>query len=234
MTRRTSWLRTTSNDLSVFLGDGRGSFGPALINGVCEGPGALVIGRFNGDRWPDLAVACRNPGAVALFLGNGDGTFGPWPPEPGGLRDYVARVPDVLVVGDFDGDRRPDLALASSSSNQIIVLRGDGAGGFGGETKYQAGWHPTSLAVRRFDGDHHLDLAVAIRNWNSCMDGPTICSIGAGPAPPPPPPPRGEVVVLRGRGDGSFAPPARLEVGWNPADLKASDAVRRRRRLRRR
>src|SRR6266568_1537640 len=122
MTRRTSWLRTTSNDLSVFLGDGRGSFGPALINGVCEGPGALVIGRF-------------------------------------------------------DGDRCPDLALASSSSNQIIVLRGDGAGGFGGETKYQAGWHPTSLAVRRFDGDHHLDLAVAIRNWNSCMDGTTICSI---------------------------------------------------------
>ena len=213
----------SSNDVSVFLGDGRGSFGPALTRGVCEGPGALVIGRFNGDRRPDLAVACRNPWAVALFLGNGDGTFGPPPLRPAGLRDSVERVPDVLVTGDFDGDRRPDLALASSSLDQVIVLRGDGAGGFGGEARYEVGWHPTSLAVGRFSGAHHLDLAVAVRNWNPGIDGPTICTIGMGPAPTPPPPPRGEVVVLRSPGDGSFEAPVRLGVGWNPAELKAAD-----------
>ncbi|PYT13514.1 MAG: hypothetical protein DMF51_10725 [Acidobacteria bacterium] len=215
-----------SNDVSVFLGDGRGSFVPALTRGVCDGPGALVIGRFNGDRRPDLAVACRSPWAVALFLGNGDGTFGPPPLRPAGLRDSVERVPDVLVAGDFDGDRRPDLALASSSLDQVIVLRGDAAGGFGGEAKYEVGWHPTSLAVGRFSGAHHLDLAVAVRNWNPRVDGPTICTVRMGPAPtppPPPPPPRGEVVLLRGRGDGSFEAPVRLEVGWNPADLKAAD-----------
>ena len=42
----------------------------------------------------------------------------------------ASRQPDALAAGDFDGDGRLDLLVASSGSNDVVVLLGDGHGGF--------------------------------------------------------------------------------------------------------
>jgi len=210
-----------SNDVSVFLGDGEGNFSPRRKSGVCEGPGAAITGRFDADSPLDVAVACRNSKAVSVFHGNGDGTFGPALQKvQNALKDVEPSV-EALTAGEFDRDRGADLALATSFTNQIIVMHDFVDGAPRGQMKYEVGWNPTSLTVGRFNMDRHQDLAVAVRNWDPRTDGPIEGTIGGRREPPVPP--RGEVVILVGRGDGLFDAAARVAVGYRPADVKAAD-----------
>lgn len=210
-----------SNDVSVFLGDGRGTFSPRRKSSVCEGPGAAKAGRFDADSLLDIAVACRNSKAVGVFHGNGDGTFGPAPQKVQNALKDVEPVVEALTAGDFDRDRGADLALATSLTNQIIVMRDlvDGAPRW--QMKYEVGWNPTSLTVGRFNRDRHPDLTVAVRNWDPRTDGPVEDAIGGRLEPPAPP--RGEVVILLGQGEGFFEAATRIAVGYRPADVKAAD-----------
>ena len=42
----------------------------------------------------------------------------------------VGARPNFVAVGDFNLDGKPDMATASSMSNSVTILLGDGAGGF--------------------------------------------------------------------------------------------------------
>src|SRR5438552_15133770 len=63
-----------STAVSVLLGNGDGTFQPALSFAAGTAPVSVAVGDINGDGRPDLAVA--NDG-VSVVLGNGDGTFQP-------------------------------------------------------------------------------------------------------------------------------------------------------------
>src|ERR1700737_4404335 len=68
-----------SNDVSVLLGNGDGTFQAQLTYAVGANPHALVARDFNGDGRTDLAVANSGtmfaPSDVSVLLGKGDGTF---------------------------------------------------------------------------------------------------------------------------------------------------------------
>ena len=64
-----------SNDVSVFLGNGDGTFQAPVTYAVGTEPSALVAGDFTGDGRTDLAVANYGSNDVSVLLGNGDGTF---------------------------------------------------------------------------------------------------------------------------------------------------------------
>jgi hypothetical protein len=53
---------------------------------------------------------------VQIFSGTGDGTF------QYGDQLTTGSMPHFLVSGDFNGDGRPDLAVANSGSNTISLL----------------------------------------------------------------------------------------------------------------
>jgi hypothetical protein len=64
-----------SNNVSVLLGNGDGTFQAARNFGVGSYPLSVAVGDFNGDGVPDLAVANASSNNVSVLLGNGDGTF---------------------------------------------------------------------------------------------------------------------------------------------------------------
>ena len=66
-----------SNNVSVLLGNGNGTFQPQVTYAVGSRPGALVAGDFTGDGRTDLAVADYGSNDVSVLLGNGNGTFSP-------------------------------------------------------------------------------------------------------------------------------------------------------------
>jgi len=88
-------------------------------------------------------------------LSKGDGTI-----EPADNYDAGA-YPDFVVIADFDGDARPDLAVSNFNSANVSVLFGRGDGTFKAATNYDAGPEPYSVGVGDFNGDGQLDLAVA-------------------------------------------------------------------------
>ncbi len=181
-------LNLDPGTVSVLLGNGDGTFQPAVNYAVGTKAGSLsvAVGDFNGDGNLDLVVAngitFGQAPSVSVLLGNGDGTF-----QPAVTYD-AGRFPASVAVGDFNGDGILDLAVADSQTGpNVAVLLGNGDGTFQPPVFFDAGAGsaPRSVAVADFNGDGILDLVVANQ-------------IGVG-----------SVSVLLGNGDGNFQPGVR-------------------------
>ena len=81
-------------------------------------------------------------------------------------------TPSTVVIGDFNGDGRPDLAVANLFSNSVSILLGTGAGTYGAATTFAVGTGPYSLAVGDLNGDGKLDLVVANQYNNNVSSLP--------------------------------------------------------------
>ena len=66
---------SSSNNVSVLLGNGDGSFQSAVNYGAGDGPCSVAIGDLNGDGDLDLAVANRISDNVSILINTGDGKF---------------------------------------------------------------------------------------------------------------------------------------------------------------
>jgi hypothetical protein len=150
-----------SNNVTVLLGDGNGSFlaaGPPPTVG--SSPSAISVADLNGDGRQDLAAANRFSNNVSVLLGNGGGGFAAVIGSPFG----VGINPEAVEIGDIDGDGRPDLATANFGSNNFSVLLGNGSAGFtaAAGTPVATTSSPNWLVLRDFNADAKLDFASAI------------------------------------------------------------------------
>ena len=114
----------------ILLGDGQGAFQAAGTVAVGQDPDALVAADFNGDGLPDLAVAVAGglpgTGGVTILTGIGDGTF----QTAETITLGKISNPVAMVLGDFNGDGLPDLAVADYFSEDVTVLLNSGHGAF--------------------------------------------------------------------------------------------------------
>jgi sugar lactone lactonase YvrE len=101
---------------SVFIGNGDGTFQPAVNYTVDANPQSIVVDDFNGDGKPDLVVADSFGGDVSVLIGNGDGTF------QAAVNFTAGARPVSIAVGDFNMDQRPDLAVANIVDGTVSVL----------------------------------------------------------------------------------------------------------------
>ena len=141
------------DSVSVFLGNGDGTFQAPMYYGTEGGSRSIVAADFNGDGKPDLAAANSYSDTVGVYLGKGDGTF--QPPV-----DYAAgSQPYSVAVGDFNRDGKLDLATANAIST-FSILMGNGDGTFQPYVGYPT-TYSESLTVADFNGDNRDDLALA-------------------------------------------------------------------------
>jgi protocatechuate 3,4-dioxygenase beta subunit len=155
---------SVDNTISVLLGKGDGTFQPRVTYAVGYTPYSVAIADLNGDGKQDVTVvnstidyiifpAPTNP--ISVFLGNGDGTLQ-------GPKTYaVGNVPISITVADFNGDGKPDLAVANRYDNTVSVLLGNGDGSFQPQVTFPTGKEPTSVVAADFTGSGRPDLAIA-------------------------------------------------------------------------
>jgi hypothetical protein len=147
--------------VSVFLGNGDGTFQDAKTAVAPSHPTAIAVGRFRGAGQPlDLAVVGRLRDQLMLLLGNGDGTFTAAGPFAFGSRAQG------LVVGDFgsppkDGvpDGNLDVAVTTITGDALVF--GDGDGHLGSPRTYSTRPKPAAIAVGDYNADGCPDLATA-------------------------------------------------------------------------
>jgi Flp pilus assembly secretin CpaC len=126
--------------ITILLNQSNGNFAaasnsPFVLPKTETAPSAIAAGIFgntvtsaSGVTTPttDLVIANSTSNNVTVLLGNGDGTF----QEATGSPYAVGKNPSSVVVADFNGDGKPDFALANQGDNTISVFKGDGRGGF--------------------------------------------------------------------------------------------------------
>src|SRR5262249_59934263 len=71
-----------TDDASVLLGNGDGSFQPERRFAVGDGPEFVAVADVNRDGKPDLVTANFSSDDVSVLLGNRDGSFHPHRPFP--------------------------------------------------------------------------------------------------------------------------------------------------------
>ena len=189
---------------SVALGYGEGAFSAAGNLNVTGFPNGIAVGDFNGDGKLDAIVAGGGGGTsaglgssgLAVSLGNGDGTFTPANGSPISLGQGLY----ALVVADFNGDGKLDVAVTDSSANDVYILLGNGDGTFGPPTTIAVGSGPDAIVAGDFNNDGKLDLAIANFEDNT-------------------------VTLLLGNGDGTFtqASGSPYPVGKEPYQIVGAD-----------
>lgn len=153
----------TSNNVSVLLGNGDGTFTAATGSPVAvgQGPSAIVTGDFNGDGNQDFVVTNQTDSTYSVLLGDGTGQFTPLAGSPFAMPSG-ALGPGSMVSADFNGDGRADLAIANRTTNNVTVLLGRADGTFEEATgsPIPVGALPVGIAAGDLNGDARPDLAV--------------------------------------------------------------------------
>jgi hypothetical protein len=167
-------VTTNSNelnaDLTILLGKGDGTFTTvAGLTGLYTQGQLLTLaaGDFNGDGIPDVAIAVgqnneNEDGNINTYLGKGDGTFNPTP----SATVYLNADPINMVVADFNGDGRPDIAVDTDSwdeegvpaQNTISLFLANGNGNFTGGPVQAETEQVSYIYLGNFTGDVNPEL----------------------------------------------------------------------------
>ncbi|MFZ0661702.1 MAG: Ig-like domain repeat protein [Acidobacteriaceae bacterium] len=188
-----SFLNTTDGNASLGSAElGTATPGENFASTFPDADGIPIVGDFNGDGIPDLAVINLYGNSVTVLLGHGDGTF------TTASTTIVGGEPNEAVVGDFNGDGIADLAVANSLDNTVTILLGKGDGTFTTKATISVGDRPWSIATGDFNGDGIPDLATSNLGDDT-------------------------VTVLQGNGDGTFTTGSTIAVGSEPESIAVGD-----------
>ena len=112
--------------ITVFIGNGDGTFRSEPEYGVTA-PGWVAAADLNGDGNVDLVVAnneSTGSAGVSVLMGRADGTFHSAKYYPCTHGTYY------VAVGDFNGDRKPDLVVANYVGDSVSILLNTGVVNF--------------------------------------------------------------------------------------------------------
>lgn len=167
---------------------------PPTRFGAGRGPANFVLADVNGDGHPDLVVANANDASVSVRLADAahPGSF-----LPATTLSTPGRTPLDVAVGDLNGDGLPDIVVAASGANSVLVFNQLAGGAFAAPVAVAVGGDPQAVAVGDLDGNGLADIAVA-----------TSAST---------------VSVLLQTSAGAFAPAVDYATGVNPSAIKAVD-----------
>jgi hypothetical protein len=111
-----------SGSIGVLLGNGDGTFQPAVTYRSSGTPYSIAVADVDQDGSPDLLAANSSGVTVDVLLGNGDGTFRPTVTYDTGSFGLGSQSSHSLAVADLNRDGRVDLAVAVPSASGVSVL----------------------------------------------------------------------------------------------------------------
>jgi len=155
-------------------GDGGGGFTTGTVAGFPGRARGIVVAELNGDKLDDIAAlgvlgaydsttpTALGGSTVRTYLSKGDGTV-----TPIAAVDTGVAAPAGLSAADFNGDGRPDFAVAGIDTRfpimnvqpgAVSVMLGLRGGVLSPPTLYRTGASPQSQVATDLNGDGRPDL----------------------------------------------------------------------------
>ncbi len=201
-------VNSTSDDVSLLLSNGNGTFRSAVSFGVGKIPMAVAVQDLDGDGILDLVVATSGTDEVVVLKGNAQGLF-----EQAG-RYTTGKGPTFIALHDVDGNGSDDIITTNSGRFgyyppfSVSVLLNKGTGEFGEPTFYETdgrdGMFPTGVSVGDLTGDGLPDLAVTWSqpSWRS---------------------PNGVISLLANQGQGKFFVKEEIQADMTLSAIAGTD-----------
>jgi hypothetical protein len=191
---------STNDDTSVLLGNGDGTFKPA-VNSVLLGPAGTSNSAWLVDMNRDGKLDLVGDWGVAL--GNGNGTFKP----PVAFPTTLLWI-DGVGVGDFNGDGIQDVVAWTGVRGEIETMLGTGTGSFTAKSKFSYPHYLiTDLKVAKMYGTAERDLVFC---------GQSVDAANARLS-------TNLVATVHGNGDGTFGTKKIFPLPFLPLSLNYGD-----------
>lgn len=179
----------TIQKLYIFLNTGDDTFGMSNMTTSFE-VSDFLASDINRDGEVDLALLNYQKQALAIFLGNGDGSFRYTDSYP------LLPWPSRIIQGDLDRNGFTDLLIQCGTN--LIVMLGEASGHFtplyDPQPNSPVGRLDNGGNLADLDGDGFLDLVTLVHDY--------------------------DLAVRFGAGDGTFGPETEFAVcGYSPRDL---------------
>lgn len=149
-------LNSGEHTMSVYRGNGDGSFKDQVLYPTGADPICLAVADFNSDGFKDIAELNYQDQNIQIFMNTGRGGF-----KNTGKVIKPGHIPINLIAADFNSDGRQDLAV-SLRFHKVAILLGNGTGTFKDPIELAVKGQPTGLVVGDYNHDNHIDIAVAL------------------------------------------------------------------------
>jgi hypothetical protein len=154
-----------TQSFSLLLGNGDGNFQSPITLPI-QGCGGATAD-FNRDGNLDLVFGnCGNSNTLTVLLGEGNGMF-----QTPMIIPFDANA--FPIVGDFNSDGRPDIAVIGvfSALDHVTILLGNGNGTFQNGVQYATGIIPYDIAIGDLNGDGLPDIVTTDSSTVSILRG---------------------------------------------------------------
>lgn len=123
---------------------------------VGKSPGGIAAGKLF-ELGNDLVIANTKSNTLSVFFDNGLGSYGSALQLSTG-----GKAPKSVLLEDFNGDGRLDIAVSNSGSGNVAILINNGDGTFATPTLFAVGKKPGVLRTADVNGDGITDLVTIV------------------------------------------------------------------------
>ncbi|MEO8446906.1 MAG: FG-GAP-like repeat-containing protein [bacterium] len=150
-----------NNIMSLFMANGGAFYQTGVSYTAANNVRGVGIADLDGDGFDDIITANRGGSNISLFNNLGNGIF-----SAANNINTIGNGETGVMMTDANNDGIMDAFICCYTSNEIVLMLGNGTGGLTFSSRSSLGGPPWAVAVGDINGDGNADVAACLSSAN--------------------------------------------------------------------